>query len=169
MKRRYYLVLFVILFGAALWGLFHALESSLNLPTADSIKPSPNTLAPEVPAAAVPDTAAQSDVIVYSPATGQRLISPVTVSGEAKGTWFFEGSFPMALINDQGAVIASGAAKAQGNWMTSDYVPFTGTLTFLNFGSAPDAHPNTGYLVLKKDNPSGDSQFDKSVTIKVQW
>lgn len=169
MKRRYYLLVFIVLFGAAVWGLFHALESSIVLPTTGSATPAQNTLDPEVPAAATPGNTAQNDVIVYSPAAGQVLISPFTISGQAKGSWFFEGSFPMALVNEQGAVIASGAAKAQGNWMTTDYVPFTGTLTFLNFDNNASGHRNAGYIVLKKDNPSGDPQFDKSVTIKVQW
>lgn len=75
--------------------------------------------------------------------------SPLTVRGEAVGTWFFEASFPIRLIDRNGHEIAVTPAQAQGEWMTTDFVPFEATLTF----DAPEE--GGGYLILEKDNPSG--------------
>jgi hypothetical protein len=137
--------------------------------TAPTTPVTSNILMPAVPAAQS-DTAAQqnNEIIVASPMNGQKINSPVTVTGQARGSWYFEGSFPIALVNGQGAVIASGAAKAEGNWQTDEFVPFSGTLTFLDF-STTTSIPQTGDIILKKDNPSGDPRFDNSVSIKVQW
>lgn len=79
----------------------------------------------------------------------QTIQSPLTVSGEAIGTWFFEASFPVKLLDGNGNVIASSPAQAKGDWMTRDFVPFEAVLNF--------EKPATmnGILVLEKDNPSG--------------
>lgn len=79
----------------------------------------------------------------------QEVRSPLTVRGEAVGGWFFEASFPIRFLDRNGREIAVTPAQAQGEWMTSDFVPFEATLTF----DAPEA--GGGYLILEKDNPSG--------------
>lgn len=84
-----------------------------------------------------------------SPQPGAVVASPLTVRGEARGNWFFEASFPVRLYDSAGNVLATGIAQAEGEWMTTEFVPFTATLTFV-------APPNEeGKLVLEKDNPSG--------------
>jgi hypothetical protein len=47
--------------------------------------------------------------------------------------------------------------------MTTDYVPFTATLTF----TAPATH--TGTLILTNDNPSGDPKKQKELDIPVEF
>ena len=88
-------------------------------------------------------------VIVTSPQPNSKVSSPLTVTGEAHGTWYFEASFPIRLLDEDGNEIATTIAQAQGEWMTKDFVPFTATLEF--------ERPTTklGTLVLEKDNPSG--------------
>jgi hypothetical protein len=88
--------------------------------------------------------------------------SPLVVSGQARGTWYFEASFPVILKNASGTVIAQAPAQAQSDWMTTDWVPFTVTLTF-------PAQPSgtSGTLILQKDNPSGDPARDESRQITV--
>jgi hypothetical protein len=85
------------------------------------------------------------------------------VSGEARGRWFFEASFPVKLLDGDGAIIAQGIAEAQGDWMTADFVPFMATLTF-----DPPA-TSAGTLVLERDNPSGLPENDASVQVPVQF
>jgi hypothetical protein len=53
--------------------------------------------------------------------------SPITISGTARGNWFFEGSFPISIVNWDGLIIGEGIAQAQGEWMTENFVPFTAT------------------------------------------
>ena len=47
--------------------------------------------------------------------------------------------------------------------MTTDFVPFSVTLTFVKPATA------TGTLVLQKDNPSGLPEHDASVEMPVQF
>ncbi|MCX6781103.1 MAG: hypothetical protein NT003_03250 [Candidatus Magasanikbacteria bacterium] len=106
-----------------------------------------------------------SDMIhVDSPIPGATITSPLTVSGEARGTWFFEASFPITLIGVDGKIIAQGIGKADSNWMTKEFVPFSATL---NFMPNTTVSSNKGTLILKKDNPSGLVANDDSIEIPV--
>lgn len=102
-------------------------------------------------------------VHVNAPLPGAKVTSPLTITGRARGNWYFEASFPVRLLDANGNEIALKAAQAQGDWMTTEYVPFSVTLTF-----AQPATP-TGTLILQKDNPSGESQFDDFVSIPVTF
>ncbi|MFA4834290.1 MAG: GerMN domain-containing protein [Patescibacteria group bacterium] len=104
----------------------------------------------------------KADLIkVDSPRPNQVIKSPLSITGQARGSWFFEASFPAVLLNDKGETIVSGIASAKGNWMTEDFVPFEAQLKF-------SAAPGTkGELVLKKDNPSGLPENDDELRIPV--
>ena len=98
-----------------------------------------------------------------TPQPGSQITSPLTVSGEARGTWYFEASFPIEIQDAQGNVIGQGYAQAQGEWMTTDFVAFQSipiTFTAEPTGSA-------GTLVLKKDNPSGLPENEDQLLIPV--
>ena len=99
---------------------------------------------------------------VTSPKNDAELLSPFTVKGEARGTWYFEASFPVQLKNDKGVVVASGPAQAQGDWMTENFVPFTITLSFKR-----QVAGSKGTLILHRDNPSGLPQNEGSLEIPV--
>ena len=88
-------------------------------------------------------------VEVTSPAPNADVTSPLTVTGRARGPWFFEGSLPVRLEDADDRVIAEGVAQARGEWMTEDWVAFEATLTF----SGTDG--GRGSLVLDRANPSG--------------
>jgi len=90
-----------------------------------------------------------ADLIVTSPKPHQQVCSPLIVTGKAKSAWFFEGVFPLRLLDEQCHEITTDQAKAQGPWTTGDFVPFAGTLTFTV------AKPTKSILVLQNDNPSG--------------
>ena len=100
---------------------------------------------------------------VTAPSIGAKVTSPFTITGEAPGSWYFEAVFPVKLKDAKGTVIAEGQAKAQGDWMTAEYVPFEAMLTF----SAP-ATP-AGLLVLEKDNPSGLPENAASIVLPVRF
>ena len=108
-----------------------------------------------------PDTKTDTPEIT-SPLPNTKITSPLTIYGKAKGSWFFEATFPIDILNKNKQVIGSGFAKATGDWMTADSVPFTATVTF----TSPVGE--TGEIVFKKDNPSGlpqnDGEFHLPVT-----
>lgn len=102
-----------------------------------------------------------ADIIPDLPKPYTRITSPVTVSGKARGTWYFEASFPVKLLDAHGKDIAVTPAQAQGEWMTEDFVPYVAILDF----TKPTT--STGTLVLEKDNPSGLPEYDASIEIPV--
>ncbi len=105
----------------------------------------------------------QMMIQVSAPHANTTVTSPLTVTGQARGTWYFEASFPVRLLDGNGNEIAITPAQAQGDWMTEDFVPFSATLTFTK-PSTP-----TGTLVLEKDNPSGMPENAAEVRIPVEF
>jgi len=102
------------------------------------------------------------EVIIASPAADSLIKSPLIVSGQARGNWFFEATLPVRLITATGEVIASGPGTAQSDWMTMEFVPFTAILNFTTTATS-------GYLVIAKDNPSGLPENDASLKIPVNF
>lgn len=100
---------------------------------------------------------------VVAPQPNQIITSPLAVTGEARGPWYFEASFPVKLLDANGNLLAETHAQAQGEWMTEDFVPFTATLKFRK------PVTSTGTLVFTKDNPSGEPQHDDLRRIPVRF
>ena len=106
---------------------------------------------------------------VSAPLPNAEVTSPVIVRGMARGSWYFEASFPVVLVDWDGKIIAEGHADAKGDWMTTDFVPFEAKLEFAKppiIISAPK-NGQAGALILRKDNPSGLPQNDASIEIPV--
>ena len=97
-------------------------------------------------------------------APGEFIKSPLVITGEARGLWYFEASFPITLVNWEGLPIAQGIATAQGEWMTTDFVPFEATIQF----AKPD-FGERGTLILQKDNPSGLPENDDALEIPIRF
>jgi len=105
----------------------------------------------------------KTDLIkLYNPRPNQMITSPLSVNGEARGYWFFEGSFPVVLVDWDGLIIAQGIATAKDDWMVEDFVPFELSLEFVK----PD-YKNNGALILRKDNPSGLPEYDDALEIPI--
>ena len=104
-----------------------------------------------------------NSIHVYDPIKGQTINSPLTIKGDAIGSWYFEGTFPIFLYNDKGEELASGVARATNDWMSEEQVPFE---TVLNF-SVPDTERGT--LIFKKDNPSGLSENNDKISIPIKF
>lgn len=94
---------------------------------------------------------------------GARIKSPLTVTGKARGTWFFEATFPVQLRDGNGKKIVETYAQAEGEWMTTEFVSWKTTLTY------PTPSTPTGTVVFLKDNPSGERAFDDQLAIPVRF
>lgn len=105
---------------------------------------------------------AHGDIIVSTPASLEVIGSPLTVEGMARGTWFFEASFPMTLVDWDGKIIGQGIAQAQDDWMTEKLVPWKGEIEFIK-----PPFDKRGYLILQKDNPSGLPEHDDSIEVPI--
>ena len=106
----------------------------------------------------------QEFIVVEAPRVGTVINSPLKIRGRARGTWFFEGDFPLILKDMNGRVIARGYVTARGQWMTEKFVPFEGTITFKK-----PATVDRGILVFKKDNPSDRSELDDALEVPVYF
>jgi hypothetical protein len=91
------------------------------------------------------------------------ISSPIAIMGEIPGTWYFEGSFSVVLIDDNDMVLGSAIATAQSDSMTTEPVIFTLPLNFNNTNSVK------GYLVLEKANPSDLEENNKSIMWPVRF
>lgn len=100
---------------------------------------------------------------VATPTADAFITSPLVISGQARGNWYFEASFPAELIDANGKQLFIGPVQAQGEWMTEEFVPFNSEIIF--------AQPETanGTLILRKDNPSGLPENDAEVRIPVRF
>lgn len=99
---------------------------------------------------------------ISNPRPNQEIESPLLVQGEARGYWFFEGDFPVVLVDWDGRIIAQGIAQAKTDWMTEDFVQFEAVLEF----EKPE-YSNRGALILQKDNPSGLPENDDALEIPI--
>ena len=120
--------------------------------------PASSTTTPTSPVIGINET----DVKVYNLVPNQIITSPLVIEGQAR-LWYFEASFPVELIDGNGKSIALAPATAQGDWMTTAFVPFKLTLTFAKPTTA------TGTLIFKNDNPSGLPENEKSFTVPVRF
>ncbi|MDP3900166.1 MAG: PQQ-dependent sugar dehydrogenase [bacterium] len=127
-------------------------------------------------------------ISVSQPAVNQVITSPLQISGEARGTWYFEATFPVELRDENGLALAQGYAQAQDDpsarldsrldssqtrraarlvdeagWMTENFVPFSASIDF----DKPTTL--TGVLILKKNNASGLPEFDRQIEIPVNF
>mgnify|MGYP002629144644 CR=1 FL=1 len=102
-------------------------------------------------------------ITIDQPRPNQAVTSPLTISGQARGYWFFEASFPIKLYDAHSNILATGIATAQSEWMTENFVNFTAELTF-NQPNTP-----TGTLVLEKDNPSDLAENNDSLYIPIKF
>jgi hypothetical protein len=102
--------------------------------------------------------ASENDITVELPFPGAVTGKEFSVIGRARGTWFFEASFPIEVVDPNGTRLAIGIATAGSDWMTEEFVPFRADL------KVPESYIGPATLVLKKDNPSGMPEKDASIS-----
>ena len=128
-------------------------------------KPSPEPSPGTVGESPSPSPAAEQEpaLRVSAPLADAVVSSPLMVTGEARGGWFFEASFPVTLLDADGKPVVRGYAQAQGEWMTDQFVPFKAELTFAVPAST------TGTLVLEKANASGLPEHAAELRVPVRF
>ena len=102
------------------------------------------------------------DIEVFLPQVNDSVSSPLEISGQARGSWYFEGSFPVQLTTVHGLVLGNTTAQAQSDWMTDDFVPFSATLSFTFPEEMTQAE-----LIFEKNNPSGLAEHGVEFRIPV--
>lgn len=101
---------------------------------------------------------------VTSPNLNARVSSPLLITGEARGYWYFEASFLIEIVDSKGNVLGKGIAQAKSEWMTENFVPFETSVTF----TKPFTETR-GKIILHKDNPSGLPEYDDFLEIPIKF
>lgn len=107
------------------------------------------------------ETALADLISVRFPRPNQEVSSPLVVEGMARGCWYFEGDFPVTLIDCRGNVLTRSYASALSEWMTESLVPFRAQLEF-----TADA-ATKGVLILHRNNPSGLAEYDERLDVPI--
>lgn len=158
MLKHIIIVIAGVIILVAVYGAWNAYDNNTVQPETDSATTTSPILDAQPEAAEI-----RNVIVVERPLIDEQVSSPLTVIGDARGTWYFEATAPMRLEDANGNVIAQGFVTAQGEWMTEDFVPFEGTLTF----SAPAT--DTGTVVLERSNPSGLPENAQELRISVRF
>ncbi|OIO32502.1 MAG: hypothetical protein COZ49_01540 [Candidatus Yonathbacteria bacterium CG_4_10_14_3_um_filter_47_65] len=109
----------------------------------------------------------KTDLIrISAPRPNETIMSPVMITGAARGIWYFEATFPVFVVDWDGKIIAEGYATAQDEWMTEAFVPFEAELAF-DTADISGNYFDRGTLILKKDNPSGLPEHDDALEIPI--
>jgi Immunoglobulin-like domain of bacterial spore germination len=103
-------------------------------------------------------------VAISLPHAGDLVTSPAAIEGTVVGGgWFFEGSFPVTVIDADGAVLGQASAQALGDWTSTGTVPFAASIPFTTPRSA------TGTLFFAKYNASGNPKNVGSFSMEVRF
>lgn len=98
---------------------------------------------------------------VEQPLPRTEITSPLKINGKARGNWFFEATAPVQILDKDGNELGESFIKTDADWMTTDFVDFSGTIKF----DAPN--DEKGYLVFWRANPSDKSENDEFYKLPV--
>lgn len=167
-KEKFALIAIAVLIVLALvLRIFQSVQNSKKNGELVVIKPvATSTLATETPIVEnVIASTTDLGIIIDQPRPNESFTSPFAVTGKARGFWFFESSFPLKIIDEQAKVWGSGAAIAQADALTDNFVPFVGFIKFLS-----EEKPVSGskaFVVFTNDNPSGLPENEISTTVPI--
>ncbi len=92
---------------------------------------------------------------------GARLVSPFNLTGKADVSWYFEGDFPVKLVDTSGNVLAQVPAKMQEYGIERGFVPFKAALLFI---AGPEQPARLQFIL---DNPSATEGIHRTLEIPV--
>ena len=102
-------------------------------------------------------------ILVSLPKRNEKIKSSLKIAGQARGFWFFEAQFSAELYDANGNFLGRAILAAKDDWMTENFVPFEGELTF-----APPS-VSQGALKFLSANPSGLPENQKIFEVPIQF
>lgn len=157
MKKR--ILIFSIIAASAVAGFFFlGMPKQSNAPTEI---PDEITKPDEQPAPKPADT---NPYITIAMAQDETIYPGFVIKGKTKGNWFFEGSFPIYLQDNNGNLLEVALATAQEDWMSEGKVSFEAQLLQFRWSAS-----GTGKLIFKKENPSGLPENDESIELPIRF
>ena len=98
---------------------------------------------------------------VDAPAANARVTSPLTISGSAPPSWYFEEQFDAVLIGDDGTVYAQAPARASGEAQGDAVRPYAGEISFTVSADTPAT------LLLQEQSAGEDDGGQAEVRVPV--
>jgi len=123
--------------------------------------PQGQTFTEEIVVDATYENSSTDLIVVELPFPGAVVGKQFSVIGEARGNWYFEASFPVKVVGNDGEILFSGFATAEGDWMQTGFVPFKLDV------SVPESYIGPATLILQKDNPSGLPENDATLSFPI--
>lgn len=151
MKKTIIVLVVLLALGFVGWYLFGA--NVAVAPTGEALTPSANGV--------TYDNATADLITVDLPFPKAVVSHQFTARGKARGTWYFEASFPVHVFDKDGNELVSGPAQAEGEWMTEEFVPFKIDITI------PPAYEGDATIVFMKDNPSGLPEKEANISFPI--
>ncbi|MGB9842805.1 MAG: Gmad2 immunoglobulin-like domain-containing protein [Candidatus Pelagibacter ubique] len=107
---------------------------------------------------------AKDKIIIDSPEPYQNVKNPIYIMGKAKGSFFFEGTFPVRIEDENGNIIMVDHIETKDDWMTENFVSFEKYLDISNINI------KKGFIVFEKANPSGlpENKFEIKIPIYIK-
>jgi len=105
----------------------------------------------------------EQGILVSSPKINEKIKSPLEIKGAARGYWFFEAEFLAELYDANNNFLGRAILTAKDDWMTENFVPFEGELTF----SQPAT--SLGTLKVLSANPSGLPEHQRIFEVPIQF
>ncbi len=163
MKRSQIVFLFIVIFLLLALFVFRLLPLARHPEAGQSTISTTTTVATTTVATTTATTTTVATLTVQTPVANSLVKSPLEISGQAPGNWFFEAVFPIELQDASGKVLVRSQAHAQTDWMTDEMVSFSAKLEFKAWSAI------SGKLILHNDNPSGLPEKAKSVVVPVRF
>jgi hypothetical protein len=145
-------------FAAGVWYTREYVPAPIETP----ITPTTTPITPVETPKATYINASADKIVVTSPLPGATVGNTFSITGRARGGWYFEASFPIQVLSATSTLLKEMPVQAQGDWMTANFVPFATTTI-----AVPAWYKGPATLVLKNDNPSGLPENDASISIPI--
>lgn len=159
-SRRVVFILILLMLIIAGMIFYAALPRLIPATPVETETPEPVVVPTPVAPEPVADAPLSERVVISAPSPGATVAKVFTITGKAPGPWYFEASFPIIITDAAGNKIATSHGEAQGDWMTTELVPFTAKVDV-------GAYTGPATINLLRDNPSGLPENDDSVSLNV--
>ena len=103
------------------------------------------------------------EIKITSPKVDQLVTSPLVLTGEAIGQWYFEAVFGVSIVDQDNNELGRSFLEAQSDWMTPNFVPFKGEIKFT------PGNAKSGKVIFANDNPSGEPSLQKTFEVPVRF
>ena len=145
----------IVSFGVGVWYM-----GGFVMPEPTPIPLDPIVEKPAPQSQVIYENADNNMIRITTPLPGATVSSTFSVQGAARGGWYFEANFPYEIHDEKGALLDQGPVTAGGEWMTTEFVPFSFVVSVPGYSGAAT-------LILRNDNPSGLPENSASISIPI--